>query len=352
MYGKLIILLLACLLPGAVSAQPSDCPVGGWRRADPQEHGYDAVRFERIRRYVTDSLHTTGLMVVVGGDVIFEYGHTSRLSYIASCRKSVLAMLMGKYVENGTVDLDATLEQLGVDDIGGLLPVERRATLRDLVTSRSGVYHDASNGGDDADSRPPRGSKTPGSYYLYNNWDFNAAGALFEQLTGRSIYEIFRDDIAVPVGMEDFDMEAQRKSGDLARSHYPAYHMLLSTRDMARLGLLMLRKGRWLDRRVISEEWVSRIVSVVTPLEQMNPPSRRDIFEYGYMWWLFRVDIPGFRGAYTARGSMGQYITVLPELDMVVAHKTDSVYGRKTPWSDYYRLLRMIAEARSERNPA
>lgn len=344
------LLLLTLLAPCCCKAQAQEnttvYPDQQWHAAEPEDHGFDKLKLDRVRRYVIDSLHTTGMMIIVGGDVIFKYGNIEQVSYIASCRKSVLAMMLGKYVENGTINLDTTMEELGIDDIGGLLPIERKATIGHLVTSRSGVYHDASNPGDDANSRPKRGSKKPGSYYLYNNWDFNVAGAVFEQLTGRNIYETFRDDIATPIGMQDFDMAKQRKGGRLDISKFPAYHIYLSTRDMARLGYLMLRKGNWRGEQVISREWAEKIVSVVTPLKEMNPVSRRNIFEYGYMWWLFKVDDPLFKGAYSARGAMGQYITVIPELDMVIAHKTDAIYGRKTTWDKYYKAVRAITKAR------
>ncbi len=71
-------------------------------------------------------------------------------------------MLYGYWVENGTIDLDATMEDLGVDDIGGLLPIEKQAKVDHLITARSGVYHPASNGGDNLADAPERGSQVPG----------------------------------------------------------------------------------------------------------------------------------------------------------------------------------------------
>jgi CubicO group peptidase (beta-lactamase class C family) len=346
------ILLIAAVV--AMAATYHSCEGKGagdttqdWPKAEPAQYGFDEGKLKEARRYIIDSLHTTGFMVVVGGDVICEYGSLTRISYIASCRKSVLAMMYGKYVENGTINLGTTLEELGIDDIGGLLPIEKQATIYDLITARSGVYHDASNAGDDADSRPERGSKKPGEYYLYNNWDFNLAGYVFEKLTGKDIYEAFLEDIAIPVGMQDYLLENQKRGGNPAKSKYLPYHFYLSTRDMARIGYLMLRHGKWGDKQVISREWADRIVSVVTPFEEMNPLSKRTIFEYGYMWWLFKVpDNDVLKGAYTARGSMGQYITVIPALDMVIAHKTDAVYQRKTTFNQYYKLLNMVIDAK------
>jgi hypothetical protein len=47
------------------------------------------------------------------------------------------------WVENGTIKLDTTLEELKIDDIGGLLPIEKKGTNRDVITARSGVNHPA-----------------------------------------------------------------------------------------------------------------------------------------------------------------------------------------------------------------
>lgn len=158
--------------------------------------------------------------------------------------------------------------------------------------------------------------------------------------------------------MQDFDRARQRKSGDPARSKHLAYHMWLSTRDMARVGLLMLRQGRWRDSRIVSREWAARITSLVTPLNEMNPPRHRALgtgqrWGYGYMWWVWDApNSPGpFKGAYTGIGAGGQYITVLPELDMVVAHKTDmdqpSARRRRTvTGSEYDTILRMLIASR------
>jgi CubicO group peptidase (beta-lactamase class C family) len=182
------------------------------------------------------TLDTTGLMVVKNGRVVYEYGNVTEPVYLASARKSLLSMLYGPYVANGTIHLDRTLKDLGMSDVGGLLPIEERATVLDLITARSGVYHHASNDGDLLEFAPPRGSQKPGSYWLYSNWDFNAAGAAFERMTGKNIYDDLRDNLAIPIGMQDFNREQQKKDENPGRSQYPSYPMWLSTHDMARLG--------------------------------------------------------------------------------------------------------------------
>ena len=315
--------------PASAQAKPV-FPGAGWERiTSPESVGYSTPRLQALRAWL-QSLDTTSMVVAVGGRVLFEYGDQAHLSYLASVRKSVLAILYGKYVENGTIPLNRTLKELDFTDVGGLLPRELEATIENVITARSGIYHPASNSGDDTASAPPRGSQRPGTYQLYNNWDFNAAGAIFEKLTGRDIYDALESDLARPIGMQDFDRSKQTKSGDLTRSNYPAYHMWLSVRDMARVGLLVLRQGDWAGNPIASREWVRRISSLVTPMNEMNPPGHRALgtgtrWGYGYMWWVWDApNSPGpFKGASTGLGAGGQAITVLPELDMVVAHKTD-----------------------------
>jgi len=338
-----------------------------WDRvAEPESSGFAKSRLEALRSYAA-TLDTTGLMVVKSGRVVFEYGDLQRLSYLASARKSVLAMLYGKYVASGQIALSKTLRELDFNDAPELLPAEREATIEHLITARSGVYHAASNPGDATEFAPARGSQKPGSYFLYNNWDFNAGGAVFERLTGKDIYDALDQDLARPIGMQDFDRFRQRKSGDPQRSVHMAYHMWLSTRDMARFGHLMLREGIWDGKQVVPKGWTKRITGLVTPLASLNPIQQREesyatgtLWGYGFMWWVW--DAPAnrgpFSGAYTARGAFGQYITVLPALDLVVSHKTDPQQER-TPGaigfsqrrprnvslSEYHTVLTLILTA-------
>jgi CubicO group peptidase (beta-lactamase class C family) len=332
-----------------------------WERVEkPESAGYSSARLQALRGWL-QSLDTTAMMVSVGGRSLFEYGDLTHQSYLASVRKSVLAILYGKYVESGKIQLDKSLRELEFTDVGGLSPREQEATIEHLISARSGVYHLASNPGDSTNSAPPRSSQRPGAYYLYNNWDFNAAGAVFEKLTGRDIYDALDTDLAKPIAMQDFDRARQQKSGDSNRSTHKAYHIWLSTRDMARVGLLMLSQGNWNGQQVVSREWARRITSLVTPLNEMNPPELRSLgtgsrWGYGYMWWVW--DAPNsqgpFEGAYTGMGAGGQYITVLPKLDMVIAHKTDmgqppqgsNERRRNVSLAEYDSVIRMLIAAR------
>jgi CubicO group peptidase (beta-lactamase class C family) len=300
------------------AADVATYPTVSWDVIPPSSLG-DACRhdLDAAREYL-HTLDSTAVMAVQDGRVLFSYGPVQTVSILFSARKSVLSMMYGQYVANGTIDLGRSLADLGLDDIGGLLPIERQARLRDLLSARSGVYHAAANGGDDSSFAPARGSQQPGSYFLYNNWDFNAAGTVFERLTGRSLYQTFANDLATPLALEDFDLARHKRSGNSKVSQHLAYPFFLSTRDMARLGYLMLQKGNWRGQQLIPADWVGQMTQQRTPSTHMHPPhTARRGFGYGYLWWLLEepADSP-LSGAYMAWGVHGQYILVIPKRQM------------------------------------
>jgi CubicO group peptidase (beta-lactamase class C family) len=145
-------------------------------------------------------------------------------------------------------------------------------------------------------------------------------------------------DLVKPLGMQDFDRARQHKISALPQSLHPEYAMYLSTRDMARLGLLMLRFGKWKDTQILPPGWSERITTLVTHDDQIRPlgaggglglATVAQRWGYGMLWWVW--DAPSsagavtgpYQGAYSAMGSNGQFITVLPAADAVVVHKVD-----------------------------
>ena len=346
-----VVFALACASgAGTGTPRPANAvyPGATWERIDdPASVGWSEAGLGRVREHLS-TMSTTGMMAVVGGRVLFEYGDVDTLSYLASVRKSVLSMLYGIYEDRGAIDLDDTLEELGIDDVGGLTPQEKQATVRHLLMARSGVYHEASNSGDDLARAPPRGSQRPGAYYLYSNWDFNALGTIFEQETGRSIYDALGEELAVPLGFQDWNREMHRRTGNAERSVHLAYHMHLSTRDMARIGYLMLREGRWQGRQIVPEDWVEESTSPLTRRTEMNPEQRRTgAFGYGYLWWVFdNPELPDvYDGAYTGLGAVGQHILVMPALDLVVAHKTAPGRDRSVSHGQFLEMIELLVQA-------
>ncbi len=94
--------LLLPLQEAAAQTSPDVFPGASWERvADPGAVGYSAQALEAVSAYA-ETIPTTGLMVVVGGRVLLDYGDVQEISYLASVRKSILSMLYGNYVEDGT----------------------------------------------------------------------------------------------------------------------------------------------------------------------------------------------------------------------------------------------------------
>jgi CubicO group peptidase (beta-lactamase class C family) len=332
-----------CMASPAVA---QNYPSPDWERLQhPDQAGWNVKRLDTLREFIIDSTHVTGFMIVNHGKVVMEFGDVEENSYIASCRKSVLSILYGEYVKSGVINLSTTLVDLGIDDIGGLLPVEKEATIQDLISARSGVFHPASYPGDFMKYAPARGSVKHGEYWLYSNWDFNLAGYVFEQATHKDIYDEVERVLAVPLHMQDWKRDLQHKAGDTTVSIYKAYPMWFSTRDMARIGLLMLHNGRWGDTQIIDPQWVREMLKPRTHFTEINKhvpvlPFAAHGLGYGYLWWLWEdVNDERFRGGYSALGNMGQTITVFPAIDVVVVFKTKAAYERATPAEAWYKML-------------
>ena len=354
---KRLLMLAACWHGLAAGDSKLTFPGVEWAKVKPESEGYSSARLEVVRAWLKTQ-KTTAMQVSVRGHVIFEYGDLKRVSKVASVRKSVLAMLYGKYYAAGKIDLNQTVEQLGLEDVQPFLPLEKYATLQHLLTARSGIYLPTANEGLSV-AAPRRGSQAPGTYFQYHNWDFNAAGTAFEKLTGKDIFAALEEDLAKPVGMQDFDRSLQRKNNEMPVTKHPEYAMSFSTRDMARLGLLMLGEGKWKDQQIMPTGWSSRITTLVTHFNELHPldlgayETQIGRWGYGMLWWVWDAPVwPNvvtgpYQGAYSAIGSNGQYITVLPAMDLVVAHKVDFEADGKAfvSSSQYHSILQMVMES-------
>lgn len=354
-------LLLSLALAAGCLAQDAAITFPGtdWERVKPEVAGYSSEKLEALRGWLKTQ-KTTGMVASFNGRVFFEYGDLKRGSKVASVRKSVLAMMYGKYYAEGKIDLNKTVEQLGLTDVQPFLPIEKSATLYHLLTARSGIYHPAGNQ-ELTGLSPRRGAQDPGAYHQYQNWDFNAAGTAFEKLTGKDIFDALESDLAKPIGMQDFERASQRKNSSMPDSVHPEYAMYFSTRDMARLGVLMMADGVWNGKQVMPKGWSRRITTLATPQQDMHPlalslRTKGSLWGYGMLWWVWDAPVwPGlvtgpFQGAYTANGAFGQFITVFPEAHLVVAHKVDYEGEGKPRVSgdEYQTILQMLLTAGCE----
>lgn len=325
------LLVLGILVAGTAHAQT-------WEDIDPMAAGWSLERLEAARLQ-SKILRPTALMIIQDGRVVARWGDASRKVNMASVRKSLLSALYGSAVAEGRVKLSASLSELGIDDnTPSLTANEKTATVRDLLTSRSGVYHPAAHETADIKrKRPVRGSHPPGSFWFYNNWDFNALGTIYRQQTGEDIFASFERRIAGPIGMEDFSVKDGRY--DLEKlSLHPAYPIRLSARDAARFGQLFLNEGKWGSKQIIPASWIKESTAAYSWAKRIRQG-------YGYMWWTLPEDTWG-PNAFYASGYGGQIIAVVPSKRLVVVQTVDLNQNPKgVRTSAFIDLLKEIAFA-------
>ena len=315
-----LLLALLAMIASDITGYAQDVPPDReWKKSDPAKLGWSMPELAQAETLMRE-LRSMSVMVVQKNHQIVAWGDVTRRVRVASVRKSLLSALYGIAVADGRIDLDWTLGKLAIGDTAPrLTDLEKTAKIRDLLQARSGVYHlPAVETEQQSERRPQRGSHPPGAFWYYNNWDFNALGTIYRRLTGEDIFGAFERHIAKPIGMQDFSA-ADGRYVRRAASVHPAYHMHLSARDLARFGVLYLKKGRWGERQVVPETWVSESTHAHSSINRQ--------LGYGYMWWVSRGDLhlrTRFgKGAYSARGYGGQLLVVAPAYDLVIVHLTE-----------------------------
>jgi len=325
-----------------------------WKQyADATQAGFSADRIEEARKFA-DSIGSTAVVVAYRGIILAAWGEVERPLEIHSVRKSLFSGLFGIHVAAGTIDLQKNLEQLGIDDDPPLTAAEKQAKVVDLLRSRSGVYHTAAKEPSDMKaSRPPRGSHAPGEHFWYNNWDFNTLGPILERATEKKVADEFYARIVAPLGMEDFRPQDASEQLEPSNSIHAAYAFRISARDLARFGQLFVQKGGWAARQIITESWIKESTTKQTAFADGDG--------YGYMWWVhpkgtFKADA-GYTALnaadkFSARGTGGQFLLVIPDAEFVFAHTVDTENNRRVPGPKIWKLAEMVLSAKVSELPA
>lgn len=307
-----------------------------WQPVDPASATLHIKQVDAAQTYAA-SARPTALLIVQGDRIVASAGDIRRKINVASVRKSLIGALYGIAVAEGRIDPASMLTDLGIDDNApALSATEKKATVRDLLMSRSGIYHPASHETSDMKrNRPARGSHLPGEFWWYNNWDFNVLGTIYRRRTGEDIFESFARRIAAPIGMQDFSPHDGRYVTE-PESIHPAYPFSLSARDAARFGLLFLKRGQWGGRQIVPANWVKDSTATASP-------TNRGHHGYGYLWWTLPPDVFGPGAAY-ASGNGGQIIAIVPSKQMVAVQLNEARRrGRTQPFIDLVKRLTAAA---------
>ncbi|HEU5219906.1 MAG TPA: serine hydrolase [Gemmatimonadales bacterium] len=338
----LTVLLSACG-SGPVAPAPQDgatyWPGAEWRRARPAAVQLDESRLagliERLRDNRIPGIN--GLIVARQGwlavEEYFNGGTASQVHTLQSVSKSVTSLLVGIAVSQGAISsLDQSVTSF-FPEYAGLQNLDERKlamTLRDLLTMRTGL---------DWSENPYQGSpleqlnnsrgdwlrffldwpmrEAPGSRFEYNSGGVIALGGVLFNTTGRPADAFAKLYLFDPIGVGSFQWIRGAPNG----LPHMGGGLFLRAIDMARIGYLVLRKGKWGDVQVVPEAWLR---ASLTP--QVNPgwTFAGHRVDYGYLWWLLPLAGAGPTDdpdgvIYTASGAQGQWIFVIPKYDMVVA---------------------------------
>jgi CubicO group peptidase (beta-lactamase class C family) len=299
---------------------------------------------------------TVSVLVVHGGRIVHEryapgFDMTTR-TRIYSVSKSIGVTLIGMLVDRGQLELDAPL---GLEWLPRARDAEqdpRQAiTLADLLHMSSGLQSVDNAGRADVTgsglsywggASSVKGAlsralvREPGTHWDYENYDtLLAVHAMKKALGGGQKYlEFPRRELFDKIGMRNTIVGADRM-GDFMLSS----QIYTNARDLARFGLLYLRGGEWNGEQLISREWID---FVRTPARSTEATGRF----YGGQWWFEREGEGGtIPDAFSARGNRGNYITVVPSLDLVVVRRGLDRSAAGDRGFDMSEFVRRVAKA-------
>jgi CubicO group peptidase (beta-lactamase class C family) len=173
-----------------------------------------------------------------------------------------------------------------------------------------------------------------GQEFFYNTGALRLVSAVIHKAVGRPLNEFAQAELFEPLGIRDADWIRVRGEADAGGG------LRLRPRDMAKIGQLVLAGGRWNDRQIVSKAWIE--ASTTQKIDATEGQS------YGYLWWLGRAVHNGREVNWIgALGRGGQYIRIVPELDLVVVvtagyYQDYSPQAFKLQYSIFRDVLRAI----------
>ncbi len=256
------------------------------------------------------------LLVSRRGELIAERYFNGRRAAtpanVKSVAKSIISALVGIASDRKLLDLTHPIGRYLPGAFGTAAdPRKQSITIEDLLTMRSGLESTSSrNYGAWVQSRnwvqhalaKPLLAE-PGSDMIYSTGNTHLLSAILTKATGKSTWQFAQETLAKPLG---FNLAAWPR--DPQGIYFGGNDMLLTPRQMLAFGELYLNDGRAGDRQIVSEKFVE---ASFVPRGRSRISGR----EYGYGWWIREM---AGRRAYYAWGFGGQFIVLVPSLDLVV----------------------------------
>ncbi|MEQ1948086.1 MAG: serine hydrolase [Bryobacteraceae bacterium] len=284
-----------------------------------QSNFNDAVKAgERMPR-----LHS--LLASRRGEIILEHYYRGirpgSYENVKSASKSVISALVGiaidrKMLPGVTAPLASYFPELTAASAD---PRKRQITIEDLLTMRSGIVD--TNRGYGAWVGSPNWVQylltrplqhPPGEPMSYNTGNTHLLSAILTKVSGGDTWSFAQNTLAAPLGIT-----LAKWPRDPQGVYFGGNDMLLTPRQMLKFGELYLHQGRAGERQVVSPKWVET---------SWEPRTRslRSGHQYGYGWWI--TEFAGHSTKF-AWGFGGQYIFVVPDLDLVVVTTSSVALG-------------------------
>lgn len=301
--------------------------------------GLAAAKLPRLR----------SLLVSVDGAITFEryFGgaRATTPANIKSASKSVISALVGIAIDQKLIP--SVREPIGTyfpEVAKDADPRKRAITIEDLLTMRSGLQSTSGRGYGAwvlsgnwvryALTRPIVAD--PGSDVEYSTGNSHLLSALLTRATGKSTWQFAQEQLARPLGFS-----LAKWPQDPQGIYFGGNDMLLTPRQMVAFGELYRRGGLAGDTRVLPSSWIA-----ATRVPRGKSPWGSDR-EYGYGWWI--RDFAG-EPSYYAWGYGGQFVFVVPSLDMVVVttSRADASRERRDHLNGIYDIVDGLVAAQRD----
>ncbi len=340
--GKIILLLfsLGWSFP-SIGAESAKIPL---TPATPESQQLDSTQFAKAIARIADGQYgeIDSLLILRHGYLVLEHYFSPQYhgqgyrQPLKSVTKSVTSALVGIALEQGYLPaLETRLTELfpQYPDIDNLDARKKAVTLEHILAMTAGFEWDEFSIGYNSDDKMLSSpdwirfvldlpmSHAPGETWVYNSGCSLLLSQILRDSTGQAVDAFARKHLFGPIGIEKWNWSITKNS-----VINTAWGLAMSRRDMARFGMLILNEGRWQDRQVVPAEWIRRSTGVkVLGTEDYFP------YAYGYHWWRLQDPEPTVamlevNDAYFALGFGGQFIFIVPHLDLVVV-STASNFG-------------------------
>ena len=325
---------------------------GGYRYAPPEARAdgldvgriegppLDAARLQQMGEALAAGQHPDVHSVLIAhrGRLLYEeyfYEYDANTPHpLRSATKSVVSALVGLAIAQNKLELRQPVLPFFIDEypqIANLTEAKRKMTIEDLLTNRSGLDcddwnsaspgHEVKMGLADDWARfildlPMRSE--PGTTASYCSGGVILLGRIVEKVAGQPLEAFARQHLFEPLGIQKWEWRFDPDPSSINT----VCQLSLTPRDMLKLGLLYMNRGRWQGRQILPAAWVDASLERHTTLGDTD---------YGYLWWRPYLQVAGGRHhGYLATGNGGQKIFLWPTLDLVVV-MTGGNYNTPSP---------------------